>query len=107
MATIDPEILREQLENGEDVCVVDIRSKEDYADDHIEGSENRPVREALLSGDIEAAMAELGDLPDDKELVMVCNGGVTSTETARLLQNQGRNASALDGGLDAWKREQE
>ena len=70
------------------MCGVDIRSKEDDADDHIEGSENRPVREALLSGEIEAAMAELDDLPDDKELVMVCNGGVTSTETARLLKTK-------------------
>ena len=77
------------------------------ADDHIEGSQNCPVREALLSGDIETAMAELDGLPDNKELVMVCDAGVASTETARLLQDQDRDASALDGGLDAWKREQE
>lgn len=107
MTTIGPEDLRERLENGEDVRVVDIRSEEDYADDHIDGSENRPIREDLLSGDVEAALAELDDLPDDEELVMVCDAGVASTETARLLQDQGQDASALDGGLDAWKREQE
>lgn len=107
MTTIDPETLRERLENGDDVCVVDIRSEEDYKEDHIEGSENRPIREALLSGGVEEALAELDDLPDNGELIMVCDAGVASTETARQLQEQGRDASALDGGLNAWERDQE
>lgn len=107
MTKIDPVTLREQLENGEDICVVDIRSEADYEEGHIEGSENRPIREALLSGDVEAALAELDDLPEDEELVMVCDAGVASTETARQLQDQGRDASALDGGLNAWKQDQE
>lgn len=106
MTTIDSETLRQKLENGEDVCVVDIRSEADYEEDHIEGSVNRPIREALLSGDVEAALAELEDLSDDEELVMVCDAGVASTETARQLQDRGRNASALDGGLDTWKNSQ-
>lgn len=83
MTTIEPETLREQLENGEDVCVVDIRSEEGYEQGHIEGSPNRPIREALLSVDVEEAPAELDDLPDDEDLVMVCDAGVASTETAR------------------------
>ncbi|MFC6764578.1 rhodanese-like domain-containing protein [Natrinema soli] len=107
MTTINPETLREQLKNGEDVCVVDIRPEDDYEEDHIEGSQNRPIREALLSGDVEEALAELDDLPDDEDLVMVCDAGVASTETAHQLQDQGKDASALDGGLDAWKRDQE
>jgi rhodanese-related sulfurtransferase len=107
MTTIDPETLQERVENDEDVCVVDIRSENDYEADHIEGSQNRPIREALLSGNVEEALAELDDLPSDEELVMVCDAGVASTETARQLQDQGKNASALEGGLDAWKRDQE
>lgn len=107
MTTIDPETLRERLENGEDVCVVDIRSEDDYEEDHIEGSQNRPIREALLSGNVEEALAELDGLPEDEELVMVCDAGVASTETARQLQDQNKDASALEGGLDAWKRDQE
>ncbi|MFC6764305.1 rhodanese-like domain-containing protein [Natrinema soli] len=107
MTTIDSETLRERLENGDDVCVVDIRSEEDYKEDHIEGSQNQPIREALLSGNVEEALAKLDHLPDEEELVMVCDAGVASTETARQLQDQGRDASALDGGLTAWKRDQE
>ncbi|ELZ28685.1 fused rhodanese domain-containing protein/hydrolase [Halogeometricum pallidum JCM 14848] len=107
MTTIDPETLQEQLENDEGVCVVDIRSETDYEEYHIEGSVNRPIREKLLSGNVEAALAELEDLSDEEELVMVCDAGVASTETARQLQDQGRNASALDGGLNAWKRNEE
>lgn len=107
MTTIDSKTLRTKLENGEDVCIVDIRSEEDYEENHIENSENRPVREALLSGNVEEALAELDDLPDDKELIMVCDAGVASTETARQLQDQGKDASALDGGLNAWEQSQE
>ena len=107
MTTIDPEALRAKLENGADVCIVDIRSEEDYEENHIENSENRPIREALLSGNIEKALAELDDLPDNKELIMVCDAGVTSTETARQLQDQGKDATALDGGLNAWEQGQE
>ena len=106
MTTIDPEVLRTKLENGENVRVVDIRSEEDYEENHIENSENRPIREALLSGNVEEALAELDDLPDDEELVMVCDAGAASTETARQLQDQGKSASALDGGLNAWKQSQ-
>ncbi|QCC57319.1 rhodanese-like domain-containing protein (plasmid) [Natrinema thermotolerans] len=107
MTTIDPEALRAKLEDGEDVYVVDIRSEEDYEENHIEDSENRPIREALLSGNVEEALAELDDLPDDAELVMVCDAGVASTETAQQLQDQGKDAMALDGGLSAWKQSKE
>nr|WP_233340443.1 rhodanese-like domain-containing protein [Haloprofundus sp. MHR1] len=107
MTTIDPGTLRTKLENGEDVCVVDIRSEEDYEENHIENSENHPIRKALVSGNVEEALTELDDLPDDKELVMVCDAGIASTETARQLQDQGKNASALDGGLNAWDQSQE
>lgn len=107
MATIDSEALRTKLENGESVCVVDIRSEEDYEEGHIENSENRPVRDALLSGNVDAALAELDDIPDDEELVLVCDAGVASTEAARQLRDHGKDASALDGGLNAWERGQE
>lgn len=76
MTTIDSEALQTKLDNGEGVCVVDIRPEEDYEANHIEGSENKPIREALLSGDREAALAELDELPDDEELVMVCDSGL-------------------------------
>ena len=75
MTMIDPDTLREKLENNEDVCVVDIRSEDDYEDGHIEGSENRLIRAALLSGNVDEALAELDDLPDDEELIMVCDAG--------------------------------
>ena len=107
VTTIDPETLRERLESGEDVCAVDIRSEADYEEEHIEGSLNRPIRETLLSGDVDAALAELEDLPDDEELVVVCDAGVASAETARQLRDEGRSASALDGGLNAWNRSRE
>lgn len=95
MVTIDAQTLRERLEDGEDICIVDIRLEEAYEEEHMKESQNRPIREALLSGNVDKALAELDDLPDDEELVMVCDAGVASTETARKLQEQGRDGAPL------------
>lgn len=41
MVTIDAKTLRDRLENGENMCVVDIRSEENY-EEYIDGSQNQP-----------------------------------------------------------------
>lgn len=105
MTSISPDELREQLENNDDVCIVDIRSPEDHETERIEGSQNLPIREDLLSGNVDEAVEELDELPKETEIVTVCNAGHASGETARLLRERGYDAKVLDGGLQAWKTE--
>ena len=105
MTSISPDKLRAQLENGKDIRIVDIRSPEDHETERIESSQNLPIREDLLSGNVDEAVEALDDLPEDKEIVTVCNAGHASGETARLLREHGYDAKVLDGGLQAWKNE--
>lgn len=107
MTSISPEELRTRLENGDDMCIVDIRPPEDYDAERIEGSQNLPIREELLSGSVDEARAQLDDLPPDTEIVTVCDAGHASGVTARLLSEQGYDAAVLDGGLQAWTAEED
>lgn len=107
MTGISPEELRERLQNDATIRIVDIRSPEDYEEEHIEGSENLPVREALLSGDVDEALELLDDLPDEAEIVTVCDAGHMSGETANMLREQGYDAKALDNGLNGWNQSTE
>jgi rhodanese-related sulfurtransferase len=105
MTSISPAELRERLENGDDVCIADIRAPEEYNAERIEGSQNLPIREDLLAGNIDEALAQLDDLPSETEIVTVCDAGHASGETARLLRERGYDASVLDGGFQAWTAE--
>lgn len=107
MAEITPEELRNRLENDADVRIVDIRSPDDYEEERIEGSENLPVRAALLSGNVDEALDLLNDLPADAEIVTVCDAGHMSGETANMLREQGYDAKALENGLEGWNQSSE
>ncbi len=60
---IAPSILKERLDAGESLLVVDARSSDEYAAAHIPGAISVPL------SDIEARMDEL---PRDQEIVFYC-----------------------------------
>lgn len=74
---------------------LDVREQEDWNDGHIPGSVVIPLDE--LAG-------RLGELPEDRDIVVVCALGVRSTEGARILVEAGFSTVAcLSGGLRAWE----
>ena len=103
MSKITAEELKQRLEAGDDLALVDIRSEDDYEAETIEGSQHLPIRDALMDGDLETVQEYLSELPDDEEVVTFCDAGVTSGQTAEMLSEQGYDAKALDGGLNSWK----
>jgi len=98
---IDANTLRDMLERGERVTVVDVRMREYYAEGSIPGSVNFDAYAALHAGD-ELAMEGL-ELPDGARVITVCNRGHSSAVAAEQLQRQGYEAYCLEGGLEAWK----
>jgi rhodanese-related sulfurtransferase len=98
---IDARTLRDMLERGERVTVVDVRKREAYAEDSIPGSVNFDAYDALYAGD-ERAMEGL-ELPEGAQVVTVCNRGHYSAVAAEQLRRQGHEAYCLEGGLEAWK----
>lgn len=89
----------EALSRDEPVVVVDGRSAEAYAREHIPGAVNLPHRE--ISADSTAAL--------DKSKLYVCYcdgiGCNASTRTALKLLILGFQVRELMGGLDWWKRD--
>ena len=89
----------EALSRNEPLVVVDGRSAEAYAREHIPGAVNLPHRE--ISADTTAHL--------DKSRLYVCYcdgiGCNASTRTALRLLTLGFQVRELMGGLDWWKRD--
>jgi len=97
---IEAMTLRDMLERGERVTVVDVRKGEDHAEWSIPGSVHVDANDALNSGD-ERAMEGL-ELPEGAPVVTVCGRGRSSVVAAEQLRRQGYEALSLEGGMKAW-----
>jgi rhodanese-related sulfurtransferase len=97
---IDAKTLRDMLERGERVTVLDVRKAEDYEEWTIPGSAHLDAYEALRAGD-ENAM-EGANVPGEVTVVTVCNAGNSSAVAAEQLRMRGHAAVSLEGGMKAW-----
>ena len=98
---IDARTLKDMLERGERVTLVDVRRREAHAEGSIPGSVNFDAYDALYAGD-ERAMEGL-KLPEDSRVVTFCNHGHPGAAAAEQLRRRGYEAFSLEGGLEAWK----
>jgi rhodanese-related sulfurtransferase len=99
--SINAGTLRDMLESGERVTVVDVRKGKEHAEGSIPGSVNFDAYDALNAGD-ERAMEGL-QLPDGARAVTVCNRGRAGGLAAEQLRRQGYEAYSLEGGMEAWR----
>ena len=89
---IAPSALAEQLRGpGDRPVLVDVRTPAELATGVIAGS----LRPDALGA------ADTGDAP----VVVVCASGVRATAWARSARAEGRAATVLDGGIEAWRGE--
>lgn len=98
--TINVETLREMLDQGQPVTVLDIRPADERAEWAIPGSIYVNAYDALKANDPQA-LAGL-DLPADRPVVTVCGAGATSLVAADQLHRRGFQALSLAGGMKAW-----
>ena len=98
---IDARTLKDMLECGERVTLVDVRKRKDRAEGSIPGSVHFDAYDALHAGD-ERAMEGL-ELPEGARVVTFCNRGHSGAVAAKQLRRRGYEAYSLEGGLEAWK----
>ncbi|HEY9809699.1 MAG TPA: rhodanese-like domain-containing protein [Halomicronema sp.] len=92
---IDAETLKILLENQQ-VMLVDVRERSEYAGEHIAGANLMP-----LSSFEPASVPMEGD----KKLVLYCQSSNRSGQAAQKLLGAGfENVTHLQGGLNAWKQ---
>jgi glyoxylase-like metal-dependent hydrolase (beta-lactamase superfamily II)/rhodanese-related sulfurtransferase len=97
---VDVETLRDWLDQGRPVTVVDIRRDEERAQWSVPGSIHVNAYDALRVGEAGALAAVV--LPPDRPVVTVCNVGRVSQIAADVLAERGFDARALLGGMQAW-----
>ena len=95
-STISARQLKDMLDNGDNIFLVDVREPNEYEIVSIPGATLIPKGE-FLSG------AALERLPQDKRIVLHCKSGVRSAECLAVVKDAGfSDAVHVGGGVLAW-----
>lgn len=76
-----------------DYALVDVRETVETDQQHVEGSLLIPL------GDVEARM---GEVPDDRPVLVLCRSGSRAVPAAEAMRAAGREATVVEGGIVAW-----
>jgi glyoxylase-like metal-dependent hydrolase (beta-lactamase superfamily II) len=95
---------RVQDDEAEELFVLDVRREEDFEEWQIPGSTNVPVYDELLEYDYSSLEDHLDEVPEDKEIAVVCVAGITSARAAEFLREHGYDAESIDNGMNGWGR---
>lgn len=98
--SIDVGSLRELLERGEPVTVLDVRPEDQSTEWWIPGSVHFDAYSAFKAKDPEAMKG--AELPEGQPVVTVCAAGNTSAVAAEQLRDRELQAYTLEGGMNAW-----
>lgn len=95
--SITPTELKQRLDSGEDLLLLDVREEDEVALCALPGSLHLPMNRIPL---------QHNELPDDRTIVLYCHHGVRSLHSALYLADAGfERLINLKGGIDAWARE--
>jgi rhodanese-related sulfurtransferase len=92
---ISPLEVKQKLDAGEDIFILDVRQPEEYAGGYV------PKARLIPLGEIDQ---RLNEIPRDKPVIVVCRSGGRSTSASQKLDNHGfDNIHNMTGGTLAWK----
>jgi glyoxylase-like metal-dependent hydrolase (beta-lactamase superfamily II) len=98
--TVDAETLRQWMETGAPLSILDVRPAVERAEWSIPGSLHVDAYDALWERNPRAL--DSVRLPQDTPVVTVCAAGRTSLLAADLLRGRGHTVYSLEGGMTAW-----
>ncbi len=90
---VDPTSAQQAIEAG--CMLLDIRSAEEWQQFRVDGAVHISMRELGQ---------RLGELPRDRQVIVICHSGSRSGRVVPQLINAGIDAVNLSGGLIAWAR---
>jgi rhodanese-related sulfurtransferase len=96
MKTISSLELKNRLDNGDELYILDVREPHEFAENNMGGV-------LLPLGKI--AQLEIDDIEDwrNKEVIVHCRSGMRSMQAIMMLESAGfSNLSNLEGGIIAW-----
>ena len=102
--SITPEELKEGIDSGGDVFILDARSEGDFEAWHIDGKNvelvNYPYFQ-LLDGIPEDLLT---GLPEEQQITVLCAKGGSSEMVAEQLEDEGYDVNHLERGMKGWAR---
>ncbi|NHX37995.1 MULTISPECIES: MBL fold metallo-hydrolase [Halolamina] len=103
--SIEPETLKDRIDDGESITLLDTRMESEYEEWRIDGetveSINVPYFEFLED---EIADDVLAQVPDDREVTVLCAKGGSSEYVAAELAQRGYEVNHLEDGMNGWAR---
>lgn len=95
-STITARELKELIDAGKEIELIDVREPVEWDIVHIDGAKLIP-KDRFLSGEA------LADLPQNRPIVLHCKTGIRSAEVLAVLKNAGfSDATHVQGGIVAW-----
>ncbi len=92
-----PREIKERLDAGEKLTLIDVREPQEVMTAAIDGAEEYPLSQA---------MSWIDTLPKDEELVIFCHHGGRSAQVAMALAQRGHdNVTNMTGGIDQWSQQ--
>ena len=94
---ITPAEVKQRLEAGESIVLIDVRQPEEHAIARIGSSELVPMNT------VPHALQSLEEKADNATLIVFCHHGVRSANVVNWLRGQGILAcQSMAGGIDRW-----
>ncbi|MGQ3330343.1 MBL fold metallo-hydrolase [Halorubrum sp. FL23] len=101
--SVDPETLKDRIDAGEEISILDARMQSDYEEWRIDAANvtsiNVPYFE-FLEDDIDESVLE--QIPDDREVTVLCAKGGASEYVAGTLAERGYDVNHLEDGMNGW-----
>ncbi len=91
---VDPLTAKTRLENG--AVLIDVREQNEFDEARVPGATLIPLSEFAN---------RYSEMPLDKEIVLICAGGVRSAQAAQFAAQHGFKLTNLEGGIKAWHSE--
>ena len=97
MNTITVEELKQRMDNGEQIHIIDVREPHEYAESNLGG-------QLVPLGKIQTMQIEDIEGLQEEELVVHCKSGHRSMMACMVLDQLGfKNTRNLEGGIQAWQ----
>ena len=94
---VSPGEIAERLRAGEQLPLIDVRSREEWDAVHIEGA-------TFFTQELMQEM--MSEWPKDREIIFVCHHGIRSLDAASYFAGHGfQHVRSMTGGIDAWSVE--
>ena len=94
---VSPGEVAQRLRSGEQLPLIDVRSREEWDAVHIDGA-------TFFTQELMQEMMSVW--PKDREIIFVCHHGIRSLDAASYFAGHGfQHVRSMTGGIDAWSVE--